>query len=157
MTIAFAVSGIDSPEVDGGYLFFSARTDLDFRRTPRILVTGHVASGVPRCPPAPRAFFAVDHHLRSTLSCTLTRDTRRLGAPFSSRPRYWRDATNRFTNGSKNVSLYELTRRSISILLKNKSMDRLKNVLMNRSMNWSINIPMNRLSNISMNRSINNK
>lgn len=37
-----------------GCLFFSARTDLDFRRTPRILLASHVASDVPRGPPAPR-------------------------------------------------------------------------------------------------------
>lgn len=37
-----------------GCLFFSARTDLDFRRTPRILLASHVASDVPRGPPSPR-------------------------------------------------------------------------------------------------------
>lgn len=52
------LSGGESPEAGGWCLFFSARTDLDFRRTPRILLSGHVASGVPRRPPAPHAFFA---------------------------------------------------------------------------------------------------
>ena len=47
------LSGGECPEAGGWCLFFSARTDLDFRRTPRILLAGHVASGVPRRPPAP--------------------------------------------------------------------------------------------------------
>lgn len=72
------LSGGESPEAGGWCLFFSARTDLDFRRTPRILLAGHVASGVPRRPPAPHAFFAS----RPPPSIDFVPTSKRLTLPF---------------------------------------------------------------------------
>lgn len=48
--------------VDGGCLFFSARTDLDFRRTPRILAGGSRGQRRSSMPSCPRDGFAATLH-----------------------------------------------------------------------------------------------